>query len=429
MDMTLIRFFILLGISWVVPLAVAHMISKPVANKLHIYQEKAGQIASSFEPRAFQPSPFFSNCHLQTIGGAFWRDIPECSYVVDIGPTLLALGKWALRSRNPSLKHSYWDRRERISTPDGDWFHVDHKKFRGKSKGLMILIHGLEASSESSLSIDMAKAYSDIGLDVVCINFRSCSGEPNDTLRFYHLGFTDDLLLYLDLVKDDNRPIYVSGFSLGANVLLKALGELKERAVDDYNIKGAAVFCAPMNDVGYKSMLLPGINREIYAQTLLQSMQEKARVKLYQCCDGDPDTDKFDYRGCMAAKTIFDFENAYIAPVFGFADTIDYYKKTSCINFLHDVVVPTLILNGEDDPFFIEGKSNPAELAYENGGRAPLKIVESKNGGHCGFIFHQLDPEEQRVPSTSWGPTEMARFVNHVISAVDAETADGLQLG
>ena len=424
--MTLISSVIFLSIT-IVPFAQALIISTPqVPNKLNIYQERAGQTVSSFEPKEFKPSPWFSNCHLQTIGGVFLRDIPDCSYVVDVGPTLLALGKWALLRPNPSSKEKYWDRRERIATPDGDWFHVDHKECRGESKGLMILIHGLEASSESPLSIDMAKAYSEIGLDVACINFRSCSGEPNDTVRFYHLGFTDDLLLYLDLVKDENRPIYVSGFSLGGNVLLKALGELKERAVEEFNIKGAAAFCAPLNDTGYKSMLLPGINREIYAKNLLRSMQEKAKFKLDQCCDGDPDTDKFDYRGSIAAKTIFDFENAYIAPVYGFEDTIDYYKKTACINYLQDIAVPTLILNGADDPFFIEGKSDPTNAADGNGGRAPIKIVESRNGGHCGFIFHQLDPEEQSIPTTSWGPSEMARFVSHVISAVDADAVRAL---
>ena len=424
--MTLIR--CLVFFSTIVPFTLAHFISNPrVTTKLYTYQEKAGRIASSFEPREFKPSPWFTDCHLQTIGGAFLRDLPECSYVVDVGPTLLALGKWALLPRKPSVNQNFWDRRERVATPDGDWFHVDHKHCRGESKGLMVLMHGLEASSQSPLSIDMAKAYSEIGLDVTCVNFRSCSGEPNDTVRLYHLGFTEDLLHYLDLVKDENRPIYVSGFSLGGNVVLKALGELKERAVEEYNIQGAAVFCVPMNDVGYKSMLVPGINREIYAKNLLRSMQEKAKFKLDQCCDGDPDTDKFDFRGSMAAKTIFDFENAYIARVYGFEDTVDYYKKTACINFLEDVAVPTLILNGADDPFFIEGKSDPTNLAYDNGGKAPIKIVQSQNGGHCGFIFHQLGPEEQSIPSTSWGPSEMARFVNHVISAVDSDEGRDLR--
>ena len=407
--------FLTIGLG--MPLVYSYSISNTIATtKLATYQETAGQIASSFQPTEFRPVPFFSNNHFQTIGGAFWRDIPECSYVVDLGSTLVALSKWALKSQNPVPKEKFWDRRERVETPDGDWFHVDHKFCEtGRSKGLMVMLHGLEASSESLLSIDMAKAYVEIGLDVTCVNFRSCTGEPNDTHRLYHLGFTDDLLLYLDRVKAENRPIYVSGFSLGANVVLKALGELKERAVDEYHIAGASVFCAPMNDSGYKSLLIPGINRNIYARNLLKSMQRKAQFKLEQCCQGDPDTDKFDYRASMAATTIFDFENAYIARVYGFEDTIDYYKKTSCIHFLNDIAVPTLILNSQDDPFFIDDKSDRSKLSFENGGKAPLKLVESQQGGHCGFIFHQPHPETDIIPSVSWAPSEMSRFVSHVM--------------
>lgn len=407
-----------------VPAVGAYSTSRQIAasaTKLETYQQTAGRIASSYEPTEFRPVPWLSDRHLQTIGGTFWRDIPECSNVVDLASTLTGLVQWAfLRTENPGPKARYWDRRERIETPDGDWFHVDHKNCQGECKGVMILIHGLEASSESSLSIDMAKAYSDLGLHVACINFRGCSGEPNDTLRSYHLGFTDDILLYFRLIRDDNTyrnmPVYVSGFSLGGNVLLKALGELKEQAVEEYNIMGAAAFCAPMNDSAYKSLLIPGINRAVYANTLLKSLKQKAQLTLDRCCDGNPDTAIFDYRGSMAAETIFDLENAFIAPVYGFDDTIDYYKKTSCINFLEDVAVPTLILNAEDDPF-MDGLCQPTELTHEYGGRAPIKMVHSKKGGHCGFIFHQIGPDEDSVPSNSWGPAEMARFISHVMTS------------
>ena len=396
--------------------ALAYTSANPQAlSKLQDCQETAGPIASSFQPAEFRPVPWLSNRHIQTVGGVFWRDIPECSNVVDIGTTLTALRERILRS-NDYPQEKYWDRRERIETPDGDWFHVDHKDCPGECKGLMILIHGLESNSESPLSIDMAKAYSALGLEVSCINFRGCSGEPNDTIGFYHLGFTDDLLLYLKLVKAENRPIYVSGFSLGGNMVLKALGELKEEAVDVYDIRGAAIFCAPLNDSGYKSLMAPGISRILYTKGLLKSLQQKAQMKFEQFCDGNPDTDKFDYRSCMEAETIYDFENAFIASVYGFDDTVDYYRKTSCINFLEDVAVPTLVLNGEDDPF-LDGSCQPTKITYEEGGRAPVKMIHSKQGGHCGFIFHQVTTGDEPIPSNSWGPAEMARFISHVMAS------------
>jgi hypothetical protein len=107
--------------------ALAYTSANPQAlSKLQACQETAGQIASSFQPTEFSPVPWLSNRHIQTIGGAFWRDVPECSNVVDIGTTLTALRGRVLRSQDHP-QEKYWDRRERIETPDGDWFHVDHK--------------------------------------------------------------------------------------------------------------------------------------------------------------------------------------------------------------------------------------------------------------------------------------------------------------
>lgn len=67
------------------------------------------------------------------------------------------------------------------------------------------------------------------------VNFRSCSGEPNRTPGAYHLGFTDDLKFFLSHIlppeAGDDRNVYLVGFSLGANVVLKLLGELRNSAL------------------------------------------------------------------------------------------------------------------------------------------------------------------------------------------------------
>ena len=351
-----------------------------------------------------------------------------------------------------TAEQQYWDRRERIETPDGDWFHVDWKDNtantndeanEANAKGLMILIHGLESSSESPLVVDMAKAYQSLNLDVCCINFRGCSGTPNDTLGAYHLGFTNDLKQLLDsiIVKNNNKndsknnnnnnnnqqPLYLSGFSLGGNMMIKALGELQETAVDKYNIRGAAVFCAPLNaERHYKRLYAPGINRSIYTGSLLKTMKQKAHRQMEVLCDGNPDTTKFNYKACMAAETIFDFEDAFIAPIYGFDDPIDYFRQTASINFIETVAVPTFVLNGEDDPF-MDGSYQPTDVCFENGGRAPVKMIHSKLGGHCGFIFHQVDTrddddDDEQMPLNSFGPAEMKRFIQHVMDNNDSKS-------
>ena len=93
----------------------------------------------------------------------------------------------------------------------------------------------------------MAQAYVEDGFDVVCMNFRGCCGQPNDTIGGYHLGFTDDLKHFLKMISKmveqdyfEQRPVYLSGFSLGANVVIKTLGELGDAAMTLYNVQGAA---------------------------------------------------------------------------------------------------------------------------------------------------------------------------------------------
>lgn len=400
-------------------------------DKLYSYQQKAGEIASSFEIQEFNPIPWLANCHVQTIAGVLLRRIPACANVVNLSDTMLKTVTNLVSP--PPEEDTFWDRRERIPTPDGDWFDVDFKDQSDgtESKGLMILLHGLESNSKSSLVVDMADSYYKLGMDVCCLNFRSCSGEPNDTIGAYHLGFTDDVKHFLNVVQEaegseTKKPLFLSGFSLGGNVMLKTLGELKEEAVDRYNIQGAAVFSTPLNCEKYYTKLEErGINRSIYTGTILKSMRQKAVEKLEQFgTNNDPDTfTAFDYRAAMKAETIFEFEDAFICKIYGFDDPLDYYRKTACIHFVPDIAVPTLVLNGVDDPFMDNANYQPTEVTIEKGGSAPVKMIHTKYGGHCGYMFHRVDEsaKSHTMDGNSWGPSEMARFMQHVLTHAEDE--------
>jgi len=326
---------------------------------------------------------------------------------------------------------TFWDERQRITTPcEQDFFTVDVKyagerktKYQSvESKGIVVLIHGLESNSNSSLSTDMANAYVEDGFDAVCINFRGCCGTPNDTLGGYHLGFTDDVRHFLKLMSElwerddfDKRPIYLSGFSLGANVVVKCLGELGDTAMTLYNVHGAAVTGAPFDaERNIKCLDAPGFNRAIYSGNFLKTLKKRAQFQLDMHCESDPLTPAFDYPGVMSATSIAEFDDAFIAKVYGFEDNIDYYRSNSCYYFLPGVAVPLYIINAEDDPFF-DPDFYPIEESVDGGGMAPIKMERTKHGGHLGFIFHQRSETEKKSErSSSWMPTELARFISHV---------------
>ena len=406
--------------------------------------DRAQNIAAGFllsEPF----DPWITNGHWQSILGFFLRE--SCSYVPGssvfdaLSYTLDQVRERMIRVRqqqrgetkkyqvaNQNESPPFWDVRERIETPDGDWFHADTKfgndvddsTVSSTIRPIVILLHGLQSSSDSALSQEMARAFVTRGMTCTCLNFRGCSGQPNDTLGGYHLGFTNDLQHYLQLLRNrgNTAPVYLSGFSLGANVVLKCLGELSDRAFSTYNIHGAAVLSSPLDQE--KNSRVFGqpfsIQRFVYTNHLLASLRKRAEYQLKRFANGDPNTNLFDYDGIVNAETISDFDTAFIAKIYGFDNCWDYYAQTSSGKFLKDITVPTLVLNALDDPFF-DPNVWPVEHSYEYGGTAPVKMIRTAHGGHLGFSFQKVDPNDQRLkekPQIGWASIQVARFLDYV---------------
>jgi len=402
-------------------------------------------IVKSFVPSEYKPYLFLRNPHVQTILGVFLRRNQSCAYIprslqresdtlgdelqeaLELLPRVsqvVITGLVQHFQSKTTVKATFWDERERIDTFDGDFFHVDYKWnsviHKGqKNRHMVLILHGLESSSNSPLSIDMAQAFTYNGFDVAFINFRGCSGIPNDTLGGYHAGFTDDLLLFLSIIKKrwgDEISLYLSAFSLGSNAVIKCLGDLGTRAVSEFNIRGAAVMGCPFDlNIQYRRLVDDPFNRLVYTRTLLRTLKEKAIYNLYEHCDGDENTNLFDYKKCRDAETIVDIEEGLIVPVFGFQDKFDYYNQSASISVMKNIAVPTLIVNAADDPFF-DPTYFPWNQDCNRGGQAPIKLMRTEFGGHLGYIFHvgsRMD--EMEIPaSSSWICTELARFTKHV---------------
>lgn len=400
---------------------------------LRNHQQRGKAIASTFQPSDFNPHPALKNPHLQTILGFFIRDEEGVAYIsrseegetTNIIRDLVPVGKAVVdylpvlagKKESPSKTCSFWDERERIDTPDGDFFHVDYK-FQTNSEGLVVIVHGLEANSNSTMCMNMARAYGEKNFDVACINFRGCSGVENDTPMQYHFGFTDDLVCFLnkwiERQEKSRKPLYLTGFSLGSNVVLKCLGELSTSAIDMYSIRGAAVTAAPF-DLGPHSRQLidQDFHRIVYAGQLLKSMKKKIGSIVDRFYEGDKNANEipFDYWGCMNASTLAEIEDGFISPLYGFENKDDYHRQSASLPYLDQIAVPTFVLNAADDPLF-----NPDYFPWEKdcaiGGVAPIKLCRTKDGGHLGHLFHVHEGGDK--PVSSFAPMQLASFINHV---------------
>jgi uncharacterized protein len=265
--------------------------------------------------------------------------------------------------------------RERIPTPDHDFLDVDW--LTKQSRKLVIISHGLEGNSKRPYVAGMANYFFNNGFDVLAWNYRGCSEEMNQQLRFYHSGATDDLDTIVEhAVQKGYDHINLLGFSLGGNLTLKYAGEQSEKI--NSKIKKAVAFSVPLN-LHSSCIALSKPSNWIYAQRFLKSLKKKIIDKAKQKTE-------IDISPLSKIKTRIDFDDHYTAPLHGFENAIDYYKKCSSLYFLNNIKIPTLVVNAANDPFLNQDCFPIKQLKdHEH-----VRLEIPNQGGHCGFaLFNQ----------------------------------------
>ncbi len=292
--------------------------------------------------------PFFKNPHLATIAGNFWKR-PDVE------------ARWPVEA-------------VLYRTEPGVQVLVHAQRPDGPARGEIIFVHGLEGSSAAGYARSMAYAALEAGFATHRFNMRSCGGTEHLALSNYHSGQTSDVGFVLRTLRArTDLPIYLAGFSLGGNVVLKLTGELGEDA------RGLiAGTCAVSTPIDLKACALNIGRREnfIYQRRFLDRLSERIRLRHKQA----PEIYKLE--PLEAVRTIFDFDDAYTGPLFGFGNAETYYTTQSAQNFIGNIRVPTLVIQAKDDPMIpFEVYDHPA--FREN---PCLKLVAVDHGGHLGFI-------------------------------------------
>lgn len=281
--------------------------------------------------------------------------------------------------------------RERISTEDDDFLDLDWS--RVGSSQLTILSHGLEGSSRSPYLLGMVKELNARGWDTLSWNFRGCSGEPNRSVRLYHGGCIDDLKQVVDHACKTKayRRVCLIGFSLGGNITLKYVGDLKAHLPSV--LDQICVFSVPCDLYACARSLSSGINRlylNLFLVTLKQKVAEKAKAHpgLFSSLDLEKIED------------FIDLDNQVTAPLWGYKDAVHYYNECSSKHSLVKIEHPTLIVNAMNDPFL-----HPACFPHEVCQKSPHVTLESpSDGGHQGFI-------KDRLIGTYWSEERALSFL------------------
>ena len=279
-------------------------------------------------------------------------------------------------------------KRKRIDTPDDDFLDIDF--LENGSKKIVILCHGLEGSSDSKYIQATAKLLSLNGYSIAAMNYRFCSGEINRQLITYHSGKTDDLNTVINYVLPNYESIYLVGFSLGGNLVLKYSGD--GLFALDSKIKANVAVSVPV-DLKGSSISLKRKENVLYKWRFLRTLSNKMHLKHKQY------PKELDLKHLKNVKNLTDFDEYFTSKINGFKDANDYYFKASSRQFIPSISKPTLLINAKDDPF-LSKSCFPINEAKKS---KCFHLMTPRYGGHVGFISKG---------DFYWSEYEILNFIN-----------------
>lgn len=280
--------------------------------------------------------------------------------------------------------------RERWATPDGDFVDVDRWTASRPQRPMLVLFHGLEGSSQSHYAQAFADWAREQDVHFVLPHFRGCSGEHNHAPRAYHSGDHEEIDWMLQRLRSEHRtqggsPLVAAGVSLGGNALMRWAGEHGEAASEQ--VDAVASICSPLDLSLSGHAIGRGLNRLVYTRMFMRTLKPKALAKLAQ------HPGLFSRERLLAARDLYEFDNVFTAPLHGFRDTEDYWRRASAKPLMKRIRIPALALNALNDPFV------PAHSLPSREDVSPsVTLWQPRHGGHAGFTLGRWPGHVRALP-------------------------------
>jgi uncharacterized protein len=321
--------------------------------------------------RAFEPDPFFiagckysphpwlKNPHAMTLAGSLWP-------------------RWARRLPTGEAR--------RFEVEAGTWLLAQcHWQARRRECATLVLVHGLEGSSESGYMRGLAEQAFAARLNVLRVNQRTCGGSEGLTPTLYGSGLSGDYRAILfELIERDRLPaLFFAGYSMGGNLVLAMAGRLGAEAPRE--LRGVCGVC-PTIDLGACVDAIGRPSNALYERHFVRGLKARLRRKarlfpaFAKAAAGRPG--EFALDGLARVRTVREFDGAVTAPHFGYRDADDYYFRASACRVMQQIAVPTLMITAQDDPVVPFGIFDAPEVR----GNPHITLLAPEHGGHCAFI-------------------------------------------
>ncbi|MBA3513734.1 MAG: alpha/beta fold hydrolase [Pyrinomonadaceae bacterium] len=337
-------------------------------DKIRSFLTEAARI---FADKPFKPHPVFTGGHAQTLASFAWprrrrlRSQTDEERLFAVGPNtkILAHCRWhAHRAEHPTI----------------------------------VLWHGIEGSSNAVYMLATAQKAFRAGFNVMRMNLRNCGGTEHLTPTLYHGGLSEDLRAVVKELNERDRlsRLFLIGFSLGGNMVLKLAGEYGEHPP-----KEIVAVCAisPSVDLGASGDLIGERSNWIYHRDFVRRLKKRIKLK------GKLYPEIYDTRGVHLVHSIREFDERFTSVAHGFANAADYYDKASALRVMDKIRVPTLIIHAHDDPFIPF-----APLRDPSVGANPyILLLGPERGGHVAFLAAKRSPAD---PDLFWAENRVLEF-------------------
>ncbi|KAG0570302.1 hypothetical protein KC19_6G152600 [Ceratodon purpureus] len=298
--------------------------------------------------KPYKPYPLLTNRHVETIFAAFFRSLPRLTF-----------------------------RRQCLRMADGGTVALDWPLPEIQNpKAVLILLPGLTGGSDDTYVQHLTRRATSQGWAVVVFNSRGCADSPVTSSQFYSASFTEDLRQVVKHVGSvfPSLRLYAAGWSLGANILVRYVGQEAEECP----LSGAVSLCNPFDLVIADEDFHKGFNN-IYDKSLARGLRKifSKHAHLFKDIGGE-----YNIPLVANAKTVRDFDDGLTRVSFGYKTVDDYYFDASSSRSIKDVRVPLLCIQAFTDPIAPE-RGIPRKDIEEN---PNCLLVVTPYGGHLGWI-------------------------------------------
>jgi uncharacterized protein len=295
----------------------------------------------------------------------------------------------------------------RLAPPVRRYFDVDHDarvlaechwQPRPWTRPTVLVLHGLNGSSDAHYMRGIASKAFARGMNVVRLNQRNCGDTEHLSAGLFHSGLTADAAHVIrELIAVDGlSAIAVAGYSLGGNLALKLAAEYGD---DPPREVRAVAAVSPIIEIGecVKALEQPG--NVLYQWNFVKDLKRRMRRK------GRFWPGRFDLSKLKNVRTVREFDEAYTAPYFGFQGAEDYYHRASAMRIIDRIRIPALVITADDDPFVPSQPFRDPKVT----GNPCIRVAICDHGGHCGFVGPASGEDDGY-----WAETQIVDFIDQL---------------